>query len=101
MEKFRPRMDVKKAMNILKFSSSTKLSDISYEALQDKFSQRMEKLEEEGGEARKPRRTEGREKGQGKHQVNKDNVDVRVLHEAYQFLNQKLKSTETSEDKKK
>ena len=33
-----------KAMNILHFSSSTKLSDVSYEALQDKFSQRMKEV---------------------------------------------------------
>lgn len=31
-------------MNILNFSSSTKLSDLSYEALQEKFSQRVEQV---------------------------------------------------------
>ena len=31
-------------MNILNFSSSTKFSDVSYETLQEKFSQRMEQV---------------------------------------------------------
>ena len=82
-------------MNILNFSSSTKLSDVSYETLQDKFSLRMEQvgckivlvlinfivlqlqLEVEDREVRKSRRTEGREGGQGKNKFKKDNVDVR------------------------
>ena len=76
-------------MNILNFSSSTKLSDVSYETLQDKFSLRMEQvgckivlvlinfivlqlqLEVEDREVRKSRRTEG------KNKFKKDNVDVR------------------------
>ena len=44
MERFRPRMDVTKALQILNFSSSTKLSDVSLQALQDKFAARMEQV---------------------------------------------------------
>ena len=44
MERFRPRMDVTKALQILNFSSSTKLSDVSYQTLQDKFAARMEQV---------------------------------------------------------
>ena len=46
MERFRPRMDVNKALQILNFSSSTKLSDVSFQTLQDKFAARMEQVNE-------------------------------------------------------
>ena len=69
-------------------------------------------LEVGGREVKKSRRTEGREGGQGQNNMKKDKVDVRsglagrgrerdvnyisrVIHEAYQFLNQKLKSAGT------
>ena len=44
MEKFRPRMDVTKALQTLNFSSSTKLADVSYQTLQEKFAARMEQV---------------------------------------------------------
>ena len=37
-------MDVTKALQILNFSSSTKLSDVSFQTLQDKFAARMEQV---------------------------------------------------------
>ena len=42
MEKFRPRMDVTKALQILNFSSSTKLSDISSDSLHQKFTAKLD-----------------------------------------------------------
>ena len=44
MEKFRPRMDVTKALQILNFSSSTKLSDISSDSLHQKFTAKLDQV---------------------------------------------------------
>ena len=45
MDRYRPRMDVTKALQTLNFSSSTKLSDLSTHTLQQKFAIKMDQVQ--------------------------------------------------------
>ena len=45
MGRYRPRMDVTKALQTLNFSSSTKLSDLSTHTLQQKFAIKMDQVQ--------------------------------------------------------
>jgi len=104
MGRFRPKMDATRALHTLGFSSGTGLIDISVEEIQNKFSLKMQQahLQQQQAVLNMMNDSQGPGKGQRRHSVSNtdssvvarrsrrgselDSLDVRIIHEAFQFL---------------
>lgn len=107
MGRFRPKMDATRALHTLGFSSGTGLIDISVEEIQNKFSLKMQQfhLHQQQAVLDLMNDSQGPGKGQRRPLVSStpseaprsrrgsgpESLDVRIIHEAFQFLIQKKK----------